>query len=291
VSSFFIIPTIFVDNYEAGIDISPIGSYGAEDEGFEIYNALNSQRFDYAKIYGFSQQPIEISHSNLPFTLPDCFNGNAAMYLKFNKELNNHINSAMNFMDMTLTSGASTVSLVYGDAHDKSGITYFEDIDYNKSTNFSECVSVFDDQYNDKNWTLTLGSEEVDVATYGTEFKLYELMIGYAIAIPEGYVREDVSKEREFFGGVRSTRPFGQPLWSGLNSLSPRISFELTFESLPTSARNDWCDIYAYSRGTFPMMFIEDSSDKTTWKKVRMTGIQESEDAGMHTLVIGFEEV
>lgn len=291
-ASFLIVEKACFDQYD-DIDTSPIGIYGAEVTGFEIYNAMNSQRGDYCNLYSFSQQPVTFEGGG-GFKLPSFITGNSVLYCKFESGVSdssdtNSLNNDLYFAaDETLPATLRPTLSVYGDATDKAD---YIRLDVPPADSFVDVIVVYDDQYNNKLFVVTLANDEPDVATYGREYKLYEIMIGYQVSLPTGYLREDRQTSHKFYGGSQSVSRFGNSMRTGQFSQTPRRSFELSFEDLTRTYRDQLVGCFQYSRGVIPMMYIEDSDDKTTWKKVLMTGVQETADAEAFSLVIGFEEL
>lgn len=294
--SFFLVPTVFWSAYDS-VTITPIGAYGTEVTGFEIYNAMNSERKDYAPIFSHGEQPIEVTHddptplASLPYT------GAAMVWMRWEFKIANEPGGKINhiYLKTGATSGAATskaINLAYGEAKistaDATYAFYFPDTG---STTTYEGLALYDDQLGDKVWQVVFESDDTDPASNGMEANLYDFMIGHYLEAPDGYVREDISTSEKYFAASQGTRPFGQPIWNGVYASNPRREFTLTFESLPKATRDIWVEVYQYSRGAFPMLWVEDEEDITTWLKVRMTGIEEIMDAEAYTLTIGFEEV
>lgn len=284
-------------NYLDSVSITPVGAYGSVVTGFEIYNAFNSPRTDYTNIYGFAQQPIIYQNAiGASFTLPSFLDASAtAIYMRWEPAVCDPLGAGVTTNYIIFYTGASTGTVVervctavYGDGSLKSDWIGLDGAN-GTVTPYADVIGIYDDNYNDKIFKIELTNDEADIATYGDEWKLYELMLGYWLALPDGYIREELTGEYSTFGGKLTRRPHGQPLWSGLYG-QKKEGKELVFEGLRQSDRDNLVSMFAYSRGVFPLLLVERTAEKDTWKKVIMTGCEETEDGGYFGLTIGFVE-
>lgn len=282
-SAFILVPTVFWKDYSA-IDFgTPV--YGIE------YNAMNAVRSDYVSIES-GVATIDFTHSAalaIPTTISSA---SGAIWTKWGDTILDDVSPNQHYMQLWTGATIGTVAqktlvTVYGDATASS-----DDIVVNplvsKTDGYSHMIGVFDDQYTSVAWQIKL-------LNYGSptipEPLLYEVMIGHVFALPDGYVREERAIQRVHYGGRVGVRAFGDASWSGIYSHSPRKSFELQMEGLVESDRNIWRDVFRYGRGVFPVLVVEDSSDKTTWTKAKMTRLYIEEDSKMYNLTLEFDEI
>ncbi len=281
-AKFLIIPTVAWKSYSALTANTAVSG--------TIYNSMNSPKDDYVTVA--STQTLDFTHSaalTFPLSVASC---PAAFWTKWGDAILTDT-SPDNYY-MRLQTGASfgavatkTLVTVYGDATAATN-----DVSINggmtKTDGYSHVIGVFDDQYSDICWRIQLLN--YGTPTY-TDFKLYEVIIGHKVSLPDGTVREERAIQRVHYGGRVGVKKFGDANWSGIYGQNPRKSFELVMEGLNETQRNTFRDVFRYCRGTYPVLVVEDSSDKTTWTKCKMVRRTEEEDAKMFTVAIEFDEI
>lgn len=281
-SAFVLVPTVFWKGYST-ID------FGTLSVGIE-YNATNAARSDYAAITN-GTDTLDFTHS-AALTFPTSFAANGAgIWTKWDDAILTADPTYENYLQLWTGADASTdtqktLVAAYGDCTANG-----DDIKFaggGIDDGFAEVIGLYDDQYSDVFWRIVLNNY---TGLLIEEHNLYEVMIGHIVPLPDGYVREERAIQRVHYGGRVGVRAFGDASWSGIYSHAPRHSFEIQMEGLVESDRNIWRDIFRYGRGVFPVLVVEDSSDKTTWTKCKMTRLFIEEDTKMYNLTIEFDEI
>lgn len=281
-SGFLLVPTCMFGNYSSITASESIGI---------VYNAMNSPKSDYAAVDAATN--MDFTHS-AALSFPTSFASNpAAFWLKLGDGILDGADPNNHYFQLWTGATAGTVAqktlaAVYGDCAVNGN-----DVEVNtaiaKTNGFAHLIGVFDDQYSSVVWRIA----ENYYGTGGgvTSFYLYEVIVGFKVSLPSGFLREDRSIQRVHYGGRVGTKKFGDSNWSGIYSYSPRKSFELTLENTSSTNRDIFLDVFKYSRGVFPILVVEDQSDKTTWTKCKMVRYQEEEDAEMFTVTMEFDEI
>lgn len=287
-ASVVIVPSIFWSQYT---DVDTATTVNTEYTATKIYAAMNSSRLDYYKLWSHADQPITINHG-ATITLPSLFTGSAsAFFVRAAAAIATPLDSEYNYWKFyTGTSAAGTLrtpSAVYGDGTINSNQIEYDSV---VATTYANTIGVYGDDYTDQYQRLTLGND--DATPSYTQFNLYEFMIGHAISLPDGWVREERSVSWEFqFGSVKNTYA-GYQNWSGQWAApNGRRMFEYSCFGLNKTTRDRWLTIFKYCRGTLPVVIMEDSSDTTTIRKMRLTDYQENESGQSWDIVLGVEEV
>lgn len=283
-----IIPTIYWSVYT---DVDTACATQVEYTTTKIYAAMNSPRLDYYKIWSHGDQPITINHG-ASLTLPTLFtSASSAFFVRAKANLANTLDAQYNYWKFyTGSSAAGTLrspSFVYGD-----GVINSNQIEYQSpvTTTYVNTIGVYDDDYTDQYHRLTLGN---DYSPPGyVQFDFHEFMIGHAVALPDGWMREDREEEREFqLGDVKNTYS-GYQYWSGQWAApGGRRSFELVCNKVNKVVRDRWLTIFKYSRGVLPIVIMEDTNDTSTIGKFRLTHYTESESGQAWDMTFGVEEV
>lgn len=280
-SSFLIVPTVFWSAYS---DVEP-----ATATAGGIFNALNSARTDYLT-FSTDVETIDFTHS-AALTIPTTISGSGAFWIKASDAIFDSI--GLDTVYFQLWTGATigtvaqkTLVTVYGDCT-VSGDNVVTDTGIAKTDGYAHMIGVFDDQYTSVAWQI----QPLTSAASNVAISLYEVMIGHTVSLPDGYVREERNVQKVSYGGKVGVKRFGDASWSGIFSTGTRKSFELVMEGLTETQSNVFRDVFRYCRGVFPVLVVEDSSDKTTWTKCRMTRRTCEENMNYFTNTIEFEEV
>lgn len=286
-ASVVVIPTIYWSAYS---DVDTACTISSEYTLTKIYAAMNSPRYDLYYLWSHADQPITIDHG-ASFTFPTLFTGSAsAFFIRAEAALANTLTSNYNWWKFYTGSSAAgtlrTPAAVYGD-----GVINTNQIEYDSpvTTTYVNTIGVYGDDYTDRYHRLTLGND----GTPGyTSFKLYEFMIGHAVSLPDGWLREEREVSWDFVVGDIKAGYAGYQTWSGQwAAAGGRKSFEYSCNGVNQATRDLWRTIFQYSRGCLPVVIMEDSNDTTSIMKVRLTDYQDTEDGQAWSLTIGVEEI
>jgi hypothetical protein len=287
-SSFFIVPVFFWD--------CPVKTLACPDTSSgSIYNAINSPANDILEIDGGGNINIESNAAAGFVPVTSLSSSNSAIYMKLADDVLDDPDTdcfGANFYTGA-NSGAltqRTLSAVYGDCK-ANGDT----VDMNDAApsayqidGFANVIGAYDDQY-------TGAYQRIGItATAGVPVStptVYEFMIGHIVSAPDGFIRRDRQEDIMHFGGRVGTTRFGNSTWSGVYSNRPRKHFELVMQALRVDTRNQMRDMFRYGRGCYPILFVEDSDDVRTWKKIKILSKQEVENSGEFDVTLEVEEI
>lgn len=286
-SSVVVIPTIYWSAYS---DVDTACVTQTEYTATKIYAAMNSPRMDFYPLWSHEDQPITINHG-ASFTFPTLFTGSAsAFYVKAQASIANVLTANYNWWKFYTGAAAAgtlrTPAAVYGD-----GAISGDQIQYSStvSTTYVNTIGVFGDDYTDQYHRLILGND--GVAGYA-QFYIYEFMIGHAISLPDGWLRDEREVSWDFVVGDIKAGFAGYQSWNGQwSAAGGRRSFEYSCNGVNQATRDLWRTIYQYSRGCLPIIVMEDSTDTTSIMKLRLTDYQDTEDGQAWSLTIGVEEI
>lgn len=259
------------------ISATPI-DYGTIQTTFEFRNAIDSKSDNYTLIRSDGDQPImaELTGlSGLHFLFPDA---NTAVYLEYGKEAFNTI-SGVNYLRRR--SGPTTVSLttldVFSSYGDKGGSppndtdVYLSGIEY-----FGRRRTIFVTEGIDTSTYQQIFFGSVNAITGGYDIRLYNCMFGLEFDLPPGYLIESRSYNVIDTGSQIYNKHYG-PIDRSYLAGNQSRDFTLEFDSLGKDDANVVFNIFRYGYGCLPVLFVEDTSDVSTWRRIIMTDLKYTE--------------
>lgn len=266
-------------NIVDSVDISadPV-DYGTIQTTFEFRNAIDSKSDNYTYIWSDADQPItaELAGlSGLHNYFPDA---NTAVYLEYGSEAF-YTGSGINYLRRR--SGPTTVSLstldVFSSYGDKSSNAPNDtDIYLSGIVQFDRRRTIFVTEGIDTSaYQLILFGTEGPTGN-GYDIRVYNCMFGLEFDLPDGYLVESRKYSVIDNGSTIYNKNYG-PVDRSYYAGNQTRDFVLEFDSLTKADANVIMNIYRYGYGCLPVLFVEDTSDNKTWRKVIMTELKYTE--------------
>jgi len=276
----------------SNISATPI-DYGSIQQSFELHNAFDTKADNYTYIWNNGDQPIlaELTGlSGLHNLFPDA---NTAVYLEYGSEAF-YTGSGINYLRRR--SGPTTVSLstldVFSSYGDKSNNAQNDtDIYLSGIVQFDRRRTIFVTEGIDTSAVQLIFFGTAGSTGNGYNIRVYNCMFGLEFDLPDGYLVEQRSYNVQDNGSTIYTKYYGQfdrSYFSG----NPTKQFNLEFDSLPVNKANVIMNIFRYGYGCLPVLFVEDTSDNSTWRKIILTDLSYTEPSNcMFNIKISCKEI
>ncbi len=261
------------------VSATPV-DYGAIVSTFEFRNVLDTKKDNYTLIWGNSDQPIiaELSGlSSLSAIIPDA---NTGVYLEYAPEAF-YTGSGVNYIRRQ--SGASLGGLSTLDV-----LSYYGDYAGTASNDTDVLLSGGLTLAYDRKRTVFV-TEGIDTSRYqltlfgtngstgnGYNIKLYECMFGLIFDLPDGYYVEQMPQSVRDEGSSFFNKHFGGIDRYYLCDNQAR-DFTLEFENVNNADMSVLLNIFRYGYGCLPVLFMYDTADNATWRKIIMKNLTYSE--------------
>lgn len=255
--------------------------FGSIVETFELRNATDVKRDNYTNIWNNGDQPIIVSltsTTSLNSLFPDA---NTAVYLEYGYEMfsDDDGTNFLRFQDSANGMTWFTVDLFAYYGAPEGG---------NTAPNDTDIYFLNDDSPSLRRRTVFV-TEGVDTSKYqmavigtsgavtdGYNIRVYECMFGLDLTLPDGYLVEQRGWAVANNGSTVFNKYQGTVDRQYVSAYNGR-NFQLEFENLSQANCKYVLDIFKYGYGVLPMLFIEDTTDIKTWRKILMLSAKVSE--------------
>lgn len=280
-----------IDSFSA----TPI-DFGEIIPTFELRNITDVKRDNLTYLWNDGDQPIIIVMQNAS-TLTDFFpDANTAVYVEYGYEMFSDDDGTNFFRFRDSEDGFTWFTVNLGNYYGapEGGNTAPNDTDIYTLNDDSPALrrrTVFVvDGIDTSRFQMFLVGTDGNVGT-GANIRFYECMFGLDLPLPEGYLVEQRSYKIVNPGAKVFNKFQGTLDKTYLSSFNGR-NFSLEFEALTSVNCKYVLDIFKYGYGVLPMLFIEDTTDTSTWRKVILVSAKVTEPvSGAFNVTINCIEV